>query len=535
VQAGRLGFDRFGKKMLGCRNAGNLIYVVIPACFSSQILRRVFSARTGLRKAAALSLILSGLAQARVIHVMAGGDEDFVSQGASWDQPANLHHAIEISSSGDQIWVGSGTYLSRRMLPSGLFSSLLLKEGVAIYGGFQGTESQFSERDLEGAAPTILTGDLEDDDLAIEDAPWIEDTMVGRNTDCVVKAYGVGRTTVLDGVTITGAKGTYSASALEIRGGSPIINACRFLRNFSQLGGAISVRNESSPIISNCLIRHNEADESGGGVYCELSSPMIVNCTFLDNLNDAGDGNLTIYAERLSGVTVQNSIIWNRHALEGDRLPVGTSGASYCFCSHNLMENSDTWDQAEVIDGGGNLPVRPGFIGGRLRLRVDSPGVAHGLGIFVPEDQADFDDDGVLDERLSRDLSGRLYEPILGTGRVTVGCFQYHWSDDSDLDGLTDRLERRVTGDSLGLSLPLLTLEMRQSESPELMMTFHRDLGDFADFQLQRGFYRKGSLEWEDSDLQRYFGAIEGNQVIRRFRLVDGARTGFYRVRVEER
>jgi hypothetical protein len=62
------------------------------------------------------------------------------------------------------------------------------------------------ERSLARNEPTILSGDLDRDDLSLGEARSVERTMVGINTEEIVVAIGVGRTTVLDGVTITGGK-----------------------------------------------------------------------------------------------------------------------------------------------------------------------------------------------------------------------------------------------------------------------------------------------------------------------------------------
>lgn len=53
------------------------------------------------------------------------------NNGTSWaDAYTNLQSALSIVSSGDEIWVAAGTY-----------SSITLKNGVSVYGGFAGTET----------------------------------------------------------------------------------------------------------------------------------------------------------------------------------------------------------------------------------------------------------------------------------------------------------------------------------------------------------------------------------------------------------
>jgi len=51
----------------------------------------------------------------------------------------------------EEVWVVEGTYAE----------SISLKSGVALYGGFAGTETLLSQRDV-GAQPTILDGSTAD-------------------------------------------------------------------------------------------------------------------------------------------------------------------------------------------------------------------------------------------------------------------------------------------------------------------------------------------------------------------------------------
>ncbi|HAQ67990.1 MAG TPA: hypothetical protein DCR70_09735, partial [Phycisphaerales bacterium] len=87
--------------------------------------------------------------------------------GTSWADayagPASLQTALAAAVSGDQIWVKAGTY---RPSTTGLrTASFTMKSGVAIYGGFVGTESTLSQRDWKTNV-TILSGDLLGNDTA---------------------------------------------------------------------------------------------------------------------------------------------------------------------------------------------------------------------------------------------------------------------------------------------------------------------------------------------------------------------------------
>ena len=115
--------------------------------------------------------------------------------GASWADayagPASLQTALAASVSGDQIWVKAGTYLpSTTGVRTATFT---MKSGVAIYGGFVGTESTLSQRDWKTNV-TILSGDLLGNDTAT--ANFTE------NSYHVVLGTGAAVTAILDGFTV---------------------------------------------------------------------------------------------------------------------------------------------------------------------------------------------------------------------------------------------------------------------------------------------------------------------------------------------
>ncbi|MFV0468084.1 MAG: T9SS type A sorting domain-containing protein [Dysgonomonas sp.] len=61
--------------------------------------------------------------------------------GTSWEEASNkLQETIDNAQSGDVIWVAAGTY------KGGFF----MKEGVSVFGGFSGNETQLSQRKLPG-------------------------------------------------------------------------------------------------------------------------------------------------------------------------------------------------------------------------------------------------------------------------------------------------------------------------------------------------------------------------------------------------
>ncbi|MGB8982233.1 MAG: clostripain-related cysteine peptidase, partial [Anaerolineales bacterium] len=106
----------------------------------------------------------------------------------TWINACELRYALSAAVSGDEIWVMAGTYKPTDGTDRTI--SFVLKNGVALYGGFDGTETLRAQRD-PGRHVSILSGDL---------------GIVGTTTDNsyhVVVGSGTDGTAVLDGFTIT--------------------------------------------------------------------------------------------------------------------------------------------------------------------------------------------------------------------------------------------------------------------------------------------------------------------------------------------
>ena len=78
----------------------------------------------------------------------------------SWADACTLQYALTVAASGDQIWVKAGVH------KPGLNSTdtYALKDGVALYGGFTGTETLLSQHD-PALNITVLSGDIDGDDF----------------------------------------------------------------------------------------------------------------------------------------------------------------------------------------------------------------------------------------------------------------------------------------------------------------------------------------------------------------------------------
>ena len=263
-----------------------------------------------------------GVAGVVYVNIDASGSNN----GSSWIHAyTDLQSALTTASSGDTIWVAKGTYKPTTGTDRSV--SFVMIEGVAIYGGFIGTEAKREDRDWKNNE-TILSGVLD-----------------GVKSYHVVKGNKTAR---LDGFTITGGYadggGTdnsgagmlnyslvgyenlsivnclfdgnkafdYGGAIYNYHSDAEIIN-CRFTNNSVEVssggagkGGAIA-NNISSTPMTNCVFNYNIARGYGGAVHSSAYAQTFINCTFYLNYANERGGSIV---DNSVGSTVTNCIFW---------------------------------------------------------------------------------------------------------------------------------------------------------------------------------------------------------------------------------
>ena len=103
-----------------------------------------------------LCLPISIFAQSKIIYVntAAIGTND----GSSWQNAyKDFQDALQIAKKTDAIWIAKGTYFPTKTNDRSI--SYDMKNGVSIYGGFEGNETSAAKRDFEKNR-TILSGNI---------------------------------------------------------------------------------------------------------------------------------------------------------------------------------------------------------------------------------------------------------------------------------------------------------------------------------------------------------------------------------------
>ncbi|MBE0638799.1 MAG: hypothetical protein IH598_09785, partial [Bacteroidales bacterium] len=257
------------------------------------------------------------------------------NNGSCWEDAFNsFQSALDVAVGGDTVWVVAGTYkpsYSYNLTNTSRFYHFRMIEGVAIYGGFAGTETSVNQRTdfgMGGANETILSGDI---------------GTVGDNTDnCYHVFYhpnGLNLTgaAILDGFTITW--GNANGSSPHDAGGGmhnyanfPTITKATFSSNTAVAGGGM-YNAYSATSITNAIFSSNTAD-GGGGMYNILSSLSITNSTFTSNSAVSGGG----MVNWASSPSIKNCIIWGNTASSGGKqlhiLGGGTTTLNYtCYAN----------------------------------------------------------------------------------------------------------------------------------------------------------------------------------------------------------
>ncbi|MCX8062097.1 MAG: hypothetical protein N3D16_05905, partial [Anaerolineales bacterium] len=174
----------------------------------------------------------------------------------SWAAACTLSYALTQATSGDEIWVRMGVYKPTDYIPSGFSGShrtlsFALKNGVALYGGFKGTESTRSLRN-PSVFITVLSGDIDNNDTV--DSNGVTTSINGSNSYHVVTGDNVINTATLDGFVITGGQANNvfpnnSGGGMRLTNSSPTLTSLTFAGNDAGGGGGMSNSNSSPSLV----------------------------------------------------------------------------------------------------------------------------------------------------------------------------------------------------------------------------------------------------------------------------------------------
>lgn len=264
--------------------------------------------------------------------------------GQTWEAACSLQYAISQPASGNQIWVAAGTYKPTSTIDRTI--SFVLKSGVAIYGGFAGTEDELIQRDPI-VNVTLLSGDI---------------GVLENNSDNsyhVVYGYQLNDSSILDGLTITG--GNANGVKPYDRGGgmynylsNPTLTNVIFSNNYTvYLGGGMFNQN-SNTTLTNVTFSNNTSAFYGAGIYnyyCD--NPSLTDVIFSGNSAQQRGGGLYNYegSATLSNVTFDSN---SAQELGGG---MNSFSSDLTLTNVTFLNNTAAVSGGGMYSGGGNLSL----------------------------------------------------------------------------------------------------------------------------------------------------------------------------------
>lgn len=259
------------------------------------------------------------------------------NDGSSWTNAfTNLQLALDYANiEKDSVFVAQGLYT-----PSSKTESFVIADGVNVFGGFSGTESSFTERDIM-TNPTTLSGDILGDDQAVS---YTEST----RSDNAYNIVRPGKNVVIDGFTISGGHAMNQGNTTQ------------------RTGGAIvrihTTAQEDALVVQNCVIKDNTAWAQAAGIYCDFrpsgqnTSVTINNCEFYNNISTVGSA--VSIANRTAGLLSFNNsnCLYHHNRIENESTRDGLAGSALFLFSiatnSNLTAKLTNVTIAENVDNG---------------------------------------------------------------------------------------------------------------------------------------------------------------------------------------
>lgn len=333
-----------------------------------------------------------------------------LGNGLTWaNAKKDVQNAINLAIAGDSVWVATGTYLPTDYPPTSTTSlptrakTIFITDGVKIYGGFAGTETSFSQRNI-AVNITTLSGDFSGNDVVTGSGSTLSIAGNTENAHHVLLAVapstgGIG--VVVDGFTIQGGNANATTFSLVINGtsvnadkgggislinGNNLISHNRILKNLAYLrGGGISTsfgsglindnyigknicQNEGAGIFTEYGMQQIIMDSivgnsaySGGGVYCYQGNNKILDSyisqNFATSLYEGGSG---LYISYSLSLLIKNNTISNNRVNNGDGGGIfyeASSSSNYDTIINNTINNNYASNGGGIYLNGGIIKV----------------------------------------------------------------------------------------------------------------------------------------------------------------------------------
>ena len=333
--------------------------------------------------------------------IFVNADASGTKNGTSWQNAfPDLQNAIGKAKAGDEIWIAKGTYFPTDGNDRNV--SFTLKENLALYGGFNGTETKLAQRNWE-QHETILSGNIGDKSTntdnsmhvvvsangAVLDGFIVEDgySMGGKGQSGMPQSMGSGQGQAArqgqnkaqggqqaQGMSQPQTHTTpqnISQSANNAGGGILNFKTSATIRNTTvrncsagKGGGVYNMTNTStrpngnspSPVFINVKIQGNYAMGRGGGMQNDMgTNPVLINCEFTNNECSAKGG--ALYNDFGCSPIIMGCLFENNKA--DDAAAIGNDGSSSpIIIDTKIVNNTVESNGAGLFQGSYNANMR---------------------------------------------------------------------------------------------------------------------------------------------------------------------------------
>jgi hypothetical protein len=298
-----------------------------------------------------------------IMFVAATGDDGH--DGRSWAQAkATLQAAISSADASGcpEVWVAEGIYSSAPSADPN--EAVVLFPGLRLYGGFAGTESRLTQRDVE-AHPTVIDGELGDPASAVDNVCRAVVLAEGSRLDgftvrngsgelgCFVSIYGSGITA--HGVEATVAhcvvteNGSSSEAGMRVTGSSRVQIHDTIFENNTSFFGALSVADAASVDVTDTIFRMNTAYYGGSAITMLGGTELVaVRCNIEDNDSPGAHGPVALMGSSTGSLT---SCIFSENNADAGGVYNGGGGVTLVNCL--IAGNEGTLSGGVYADGVG--------------------------------------------------------------------------------------------------------------------------------------------------------------------------------------
>ncbi len=230
-----------------------------------------------------------------ILNVKKGSTGDVSSWSSPQGELADLLVAAKTNAGITQIWVAKGTYKTKCSPAENNFgnaegnnNTFLMVANVKLYRGFEGTEANISQSATAQTSGSILSGDLNNNDLITGSGSALSISNNSENARFVVMAVGAMEDVTLDGFSVQGSYSLYNGSSpntIAVNGNTVYFgNGSGIYINATEVSDTVAIKNYH-------FNYNDSANYSGGSLFVyNTESITVSNCIFEKNRYITTDG-----------------------------------------------------------------------------------------------------------------------------------------------------------------------------------------------------------------------------------------------------